>query len=148
VAGGGGSEPNLTPFIDLFSVLVCFLLMTAAWIQLESMPSSIEKSTASNNPAPADPPPEKDEKKVTLAISVFKDKITLKENEKEIEIKNLDKEFDKEKLKSEFLRWRTSYADKKDVILNTDPEVTYGDMIKMYDLLVASDWPDVGINPQ
>lgn len=148
MAGGGGSEPNLTPFIDLFSVLVCFLLMTAAWIQLESMPSSIEKSTASNNPAPTDPPPEKDEKKVTLAISIFKDKITLKENEKEIEIKNFDKEFDKEKLKSEFLRWRTTYADKKDVILNTDPEVTYGDMIKMYDLLVASDWPDVGINPQ
>lgn len=148
MAGGGGSEPNLTPFIDLFSVLICFLLMTAAWIQLESMPSSIEKTTASNAPAPQDPPPKKDEKKITLAVTVFADKITLKENDKELVVQNVGNDFDKEKLQLEFSRWRSQYQDKKDVVLNTDPAVTYGDLIKMYDLLVASDWPDVGINPQ
>lgn len=149
MAGGGGSEPNLTPFIDLFSVLICFLLMTAAWIQLESMPSSIEKTTSSNAPPPKDsPPPPKDEKKVSLAVTVFADKITLKENEKELIVQNIGTEFDKEKLQLEFSRWRSQYQDKKDVVLNTDPAVTYGDLIKMYDLLVASDWPDVGINPQ
>jgi biopolymer transport protein ExbD len=44
MAGGGGSEPNLTPFIDLFSVLICFLLMTAAWLSLEAFPVQIEKA--------------------------------------------------------------------------------------------------------
>lgn len=148
MAGGGGSEPNLTPFIDLFSVLICFLLMTAAWIQLESMPSSIEKTTASNALSPQDPPPPKDEKKITLAVTVFADKITLKENDKELVVQNIGNDFDKGKLQLEFSRWRSQYQDKKDVVLNTDPAVTYGDLIKMYDLLVASDWPDVGINPQ
>ena len=56
MAGGGGNEPNLTPFIDLFSVLICFLLMTAAWLQLESMQTNIEKATTSS--APSSPPPE------------------------------------------------------------------------------------------
>ena len=80
MAAGGGNEPNLTPFIDLFSVLVCFLLMTAAWVQLESMPTSIEKTTAGEPPAtpPDQPPPEK---KTALAISMFMDKVILKENE-------------------------------------------------------------------
>jgi biopolymer transport protein ExbD len=30
MGGGGGHEPNLTPLIDLFSVLIVFLLLTAA----------------------------------------------------------------------------------------------------------------------
>lgn len=148
MAGGGGSEPNLTPFIDLFSVLICFLLMTAAWIQLESMPSYIEKATTSSEPNAEPPPQNPPEKKISLTVSVFKDKITLKENEREIEIGNIGNEFDKNRLKQEFSRWRMTYLEKKDVILNTDSLVTYGDMIEMYDLLVASDWPDVGINPQ
>lgn len=149
MAGGGGSEPNLTPFIDLFSVLICFLLMTAAWIQLESMPSSIEKATAGPTPqAESTPSPPKDEKKISLSVTVYKDKIALKENEKELIVQNIGEDFDKEKLQIEFSKWRNAYQDKKDVVLNTDPAVTYGDLIKMYDLLVASDWPDVGINPQ
>lgn len=148
MAGGGGSEPNLTPFIDLFSVLICFLLMTAAWIQLESMPSSIEKTTTSNTPPPESSDPVKDEKKVSLAVTVFTDKITLKENDEELTVKNIGTEFDKDKLQAEFLKWRSRYPVKKDVVLNTDQGITYGDLIKMYDFLVASDWPDVGINPQ
>ena len=53
MAGGGGNEPNLTPFIDLFSVLVCFLLMTAAWLQLESLQVQIEKKPEATSAADA-----------------------------------------------------------------------------------------------
>ncbi|MBL7544024.1 MAG: biopolymer transporter ExbD [Bdellovibrionaceae bacterium] len=148
MAGGGGSEPNLTPFIDLFSVLICFLLMTAAWIQLDSMPSSIEKATAGPTPPVDMVTPPNDEKKISLSVTVYSDKILLKENDRELFVQNIGSQFDKEKLKLEFERWRMAYQDKKDVVLNTDALVTYGDLIKMYDLLVASDWPDVGINPQ
>ncbi len=148
MAGGGGSEPNLTPFIDLFSVLICFLLMTAAWIQLDSMPSSIEKTTAGPTPPVDMVTPPNDEKKISLSVTVYSDKILLKENDRELFVQNIGSQFDKEKLKLEFERWRMAYQDKKDVVLNTDALVTYGDLIKMYDLLVASDWPDVGINPQ
>lgn len=147
MSGGGGNEPNLTPFIDLFSVLICFLLMTAAWVQLESMPTSIEKTTTSEA-SPTDSPPVNDEKKVSLAVTVFKDRVILKENEVETVIPNVGSDFGKDRIQSLLATWRQRFPQKKDVVLNTDASVLYGDMIKMYDLLVASDWPDVGINPQ
>lgn len=147
MAGGGGNEPNLTPFIDLFSVLICFLLMTAAWVQLESMPTSIEKTTTSETASEA-PPPLNDEKKVSLAVTVFKDRVVLKENEIETVIPNTGADVGKGRIQSLLANWRQRFPQKKDVVLNTDAGVLYGDMIKMYDLLVSSDWPDVGINPQ
>jgi biopolymer transport protein TolR len=50
MAGGGGpsigsgrrksldAEINLVPFIDLLSMCICFLLMTAIWVELSSIP--------------------------------------------------------------------------------------------------------------
>lgn len=148
MAGGGGNEPNLTPFIDLFSVLICFLLMTAAWVQLESMPTSIEKTTTSDAPPSEAPPPLNDEKKVSLAVTLFKDRVVLKENETETVIPHVGAQVEQERLQSILSQWRQRFPQKKDVVLNTSAGVLYGDMIKMYDLLVSSDWPDVGINPQ
>lgn len=148
MSGGGGNEPNLTPFIDLFSVLICFLLMTAAWVQLESMPTSIEKTTTSEAPPTEAPPPQNDEKKVSLAVTVFKDRVILKENEIETVVPNIGSDVGKDRIQTLLATWRQRFPQKKDVVLNTDASVLYGDMIKMYDLLVASDWPDVGINPQ
>ncbi|NUN05285.1 MAG: biopolymer transporter ExbD [Bdellovibrio sp.] len=148
MSGGGGNEPNLTPFIDLFSVLICFLLMTAAWVQLESMPTSIEKTTTSEAPPTEAPPPVNDEKKVSLAVTVFKDRVVLKEDEIETVVPNLGGDVAKDRIQTLLGTWRQRFPKKKDVVLNTDASVLYGDMIKMYDLLVASDWPDVGINPQ
>ncbi len=148
MSAGGGNEPNLTPFIDLFSVLICFLLMTAAWVQLESMPTSIEKTTTSEAPPTEAPPPQNDEKKVSLAVTVFKDRVILKENETETVVPNVGGDVGKDRIQTLLATWRQRFPKKKDVVLNTDASVLYGDMIKMYDLLVASDWPDVGINPQ
>lgn len=149
MAGGGGSEPNLTPFIDLFSVLVCFLLMTTAWLQLESIQVNIEKQdvpVASDNPTP--PTEHKDDlKKVSLSVFLYKDKLIAKENDTEIPLLNLGVEFDGDKLKALLKTWRTKFPEKRDIILNTEASVTYGQMIRLYDALIDSDWPDVGINP-
>lgn len=151
MAGGGGTEPNLTPFIDLFSVLICFLLMTSAWIQLESMPSSIERPKTDAAEADLTPPPkpEDDKKKVKLAVTVFADKVVMKENENEWPVASAaERDFDKTRIVKILAAWKKKFPEKRDIVLNTDATITYGSMIKMYDLLVASDWPDVGINPQ
>ena len=148
MAGGGGSEPNLTPFVDLFSVLICFLLMTAAWLQLESMQVQIEKKPEASSSMDTTPPPPKDDsKKISLSVFMYTDKVIAKENEKETKIFNTDKGLDQEGLSRILQLWRTKYPEKKDLVLNTDAKVPYGAMIRMYDLFIASDWPDVGINP-
>lgn len=148
MAGGGGSEPNLTPFIDLFSVLICFLLMTAAWIQLESLQVQIDPkkdATASNQPSESTPPPET--KQVRLLVQLHPQKIVLREDETETEIPNAGNGFDREKLTSVLAQWRQKYPEKRNLILGTEAKVTYGAMIRLYDLLIASDWTEVGINP-
>ena len=53
VGGGDGSgrkslnaEVNLVPFIDLLSMCICFLLMTAVWIQIGSLQIKQSKGTS------------------------------------------------------------------------------------------------------
>lgn len=64
--GGGGSsnldfELNLIPFIDLLSVCICFLLMTAVWAQVGSMDA---KQAVGGQPAA------ETEKKPTLWVAL------------------------------------------------------------------------------
>lgn len=150
MAGGGGSEPNLTPFIDLFSVLICFLLMTSAWLSLEAFPVQIEKTpdgtTSAQSPTP--PPDPGKEKKVSLSVTLNKESLKTKEGEIERTIRHqADGSLDESAIQILMADWRSKYPDRKDVILNTDQSVSYGRMIALYDLLVKLDWSDVGINP-
>ena len=146
MSAGGSSEPNLTPFIDLFSVLVCFLLMTAAWIQLEVLPTNVEKTTAGEASEPLTPLP--DEKKVMLVIEMGVSAVTLREDNQQVVVPYAGSSLNAESLKAILEKWKTRHPAKKDVILNSEAQVQYGKLIGMYDLLVASDFPDVGINPQ
>ncbi len=149
MSAGGSNEPNLTPFIDLFSVLICFLLMTAAWLQLESMQVLVEKKkdpSASAQPNEA-PLPDEKEKKTKLALTMTTEKITASENDLNTDIPNNGNGADREAVATILAQWRQRYPDKKDIILNTEANVTYGAMINMYDFLISKEWNDVGISP-
>src|SRR5205809_1081655 len=54
-------ELNLVPFIDLMSVLITFLLITAVWSQVSmiQLGTSID-ANKNENTAPTDPPPKSD----------------------------------------------------------------------------------------
>lgn len=147
MAGGGGNEPNLTPFIDLFSVLICFLLMTAAWLQLESMQTNIEKATSASSPS--SPPPENkpEEKKVQLSVMIYSDRVVAKEDDRETVIQNGAEGVDKSALQALLAQWKSRFPEKRDVVLTSDKSAVYGDLISMYDFLIEADFPDVGISP-
>jgi biopolymer transport protein ExbD len=78
---------------------------------------------------------------------MYPEKIVLLEDEKEIIVPHVNNIWDQSTLKSNLEMWRKKFPEKKDVVLSTQATVTYGQLIKMYDLLVQSDWPEVGINP-
>lgn len=149
MSAGGSNEPNLTPFIDLFSVLICFLLMTAAWIQLESVSVQVEKTPPPDSAAmePTPPPDKPPEKKTKLTVFMYSEKVVLLEDELETVVPNMGPAWDRDSILKKLTEWRQKFPEKKDVVLSTDAQVTYGTMIKMYDFLVQSDWPEVGINP-
>ena len=72
------AQLNLTPFIDLLSTMVCFLLITAVWIEIGTVEVKQSHGTAA-----------KQEKKITYDLDVvFKNagevRINLKKNSKAV----------------------------------------------------------------
>ena len=73
-AGGGQYELNLTPYIDLMSTLIVFLLMTVVWNQIAVLSTDGTVSSASDTAAEA-----KD--KVHLAVTIMPGYTELAENQ-------------------------------------------------------------------
>ncbi|MES2768240.1 MAG: biopolymer transporter ExbD [Bdellovibrionota bacterium] len=153
-AGGGQDDLNLVPFIDLFSVLICFLIMTAVWNQIEALSTNVDNVTSSDNAASAENP---NKKKETLTVTVLKDRMEMAESvsigarslrEKNYKIANLGPDVDLDKMQRVLTDWKKRYPEKKDVIVNTDNQVLYKKLIQVFDALVGAGYPDVGINTQ
>lgn len=146
MSAGGESEPNLTPFIDLFSVLTCFLLLTAAWIQLESINVKVGPLTAALEENPSPPPPPKlslsvDFKDASFLITKNKSPQTIRWTASTIKESLLKLSSSLRKIKKEFSK------EDIDVTLKSSSNVKYGDLILVYDTIVSSGWSKVAISP-
>lgn len=139
-------ELNLVPFIDLFSALICFLLMTAAWQNLEVIntgnpPKSVDlrdgetSSTSEKPPAP----------KVVLSVTLYHDRIELIENNSVRTLHNLSGAIDVAQLKSTLSVWSKRYPSKKDVLLSSENRAPYKSLILLMDRLIEAGFPEVGI---
>lgn len=149
--GGGGKsanfELNLVPFIDLLSTLICFLLITAAWQELDSMASNAPPKATSELPdTPQPPPPPDDKKKVVLMVTIGQDKIDASEDEKITSIPNVNGEPDLQKLIILLRDWKQRFPERKDLILASENKAKYKFLVMMMDTLIAENFPDVGIN--
>jgi biopolymer transport protein TolR len=134
-------ELNLTPFIDLFSTLVCFLLLTAVWNQVEALSTNVDNVTSSDS--------QQDQKeKVNLSATIFKDRVEFSADSKVQTAFIRDGIIDKEAAARILTYWRQLYPDRKDIILNTENAVAYKHLVGVFDILVGNGWPDVGVNTQ
>lgn len=147
--GGGKSanaELNLVPFIDLFSALICFLLMTAAWNNLETIdtgapPKSIDLRDENDQPAPT--PPQKP--KVALTVTLYVDRLDIGEDNKIQTFRHIKGTPDFAALTRMLAEWRKKYPDRKDVLLSTENRAPYKHLITLMDTFIAGEFPEVGI---
>lgn len=151
MGGGGGKstnfELNLVPFIDLLSTLICFLLITAAWQELDSMASNAPPKATSEIPETPQPtPPPSNEKKVMLTVALGLDKIDVSEDDKITAIPNVGGEPDIDRLVTVLKDWKTRFPERKDVVLATDNKAKYKYLVRLMDTLIVQQFPDVGIN--
>ena len=150
--GGGGKnsvnfELNLVPYIDLMSTLICFLLMTAVFQEMESMQSNAPPKATSEMPDKPQPPPPPDQpKKVVLTVALGTDKTDISEDDKVTSIPHLGGNPDVDRLVLAFRDWKTRFPDRTDVLLATDNQAKYKHLVLMMDTLIAERFPDVGIN--
>ena len=146
--GAGGrksvdSELNLIPFIDLFSVLVSFLLITAVWTQIARI--NVENKVGTGVGAAQKPA---DDLMVAILIGeggyLFSvatlartpDGQTVPD-ERKTEIPRLGGKLDYDELGKKLRETRQAYPAKADIIVRSHDKIPYKELIATMDLCLA-----------
>ncbi len=137
VEGGKGRgrkvnvELNLVPFIDLLSVCITFLIATAVWVEISTMP--VDQSLSDPNAPP--PPPVEKPPPPPLTVHVRADGVWI--GRKVEEGRNLPivgNDYDWEGVEKEIEKDRRDNPDEEQVVLVTDDGIEYQHMIHALDL--------------
>jgi biopolymer transport protein ExbD len=154
MAGGGGigggdkrsvnAELNLVPYIDLLSTLICFLLITAVWQQIDAM------STNSNPPAGSAstdaPSPAPDPNKVDLSVAIYQDHFEASAGLEKSVIGFTGDKPDYAQLQQVLRGWKQRWPNRNDVVLHSDSQAPYKFLIGVMDSLSEADFADIGVN--
>lgn len=136
------TDVNLIPFIDLMSVLITFLLITAVWTQVSmiQLGSSIygKKTSDQITPPPpiADIPLRLDVKDFGFRLVVGQDKYTFEKK---------SGEWSTAELAERLAVVRQMYPDKSDATITVDNEVPYEKLILGMDALLAENFVSISI---
>ena len=144
--GGGkksaNAELNLVPYIDLLSTLICFLLITAVWQQISSLPASGQ--APSDSPSTSLPDPDR----VELAVHVFTDRIEMVAGKQKQIFPLQNQNINETQIQGTLIQWKATWPERKDVTIHSDSKAPYKFLIQMMDLLIQNKFEDVGVNTQ
>ncbi len=133
---------NLVPFIDLMSVMITFLLITAVWTQVSmiKLGSSIygKQNTEETPPPPpnADVPFRLDVKETGYRVVIGKQNYT---------IDKVNGEYDKAELKTKLENIKQAYPDKVDAVVTVEEQLKYDYLIQSMDMLLQAGFPAVSV---
>lgn len=136
-------EVNLIPFIDLMSVLITFLLLTAVWTQVSmiQLGSSIYGKRTSDQVTPpppvADIPVRLDVKDFGFRLIVGADKFIFNRKADE---------WVTEELGQQLNEVRARYPEKEDAVITVDNEIAYEKMIVGMDALLGAGFKAISIS--
>ena len=143
--GGGGraktTSVNLVPFIDLMSVLITFLLLTAVWTQVSMIQIGSSIYGKQKDPSPQMPT----QVEVVLKVDVKPSGYVLTIGKQILSLPLLNGLFDDEGLVSQLKRVKQLYPDKQDVILSVSDELEYEKLIAAMDGLLKSGFPQIAV---
>ena len=146
---GGGSnrniavELNLVPFIDLMSVCIIFLLITAVWTQVSMIQlgsSLYSKKTAASSLE--EPPPYAD---IPFRVSVLETGFDVLIGTERITIPLNKKKYNAKALLRQVKQIKMIYPEKKDAIVASRDRVKYENIIVAMDVLLNGGFPEVTI---
>ena len=147
-SGGKGRdsnvELNLVPFIDLMSVLITFLLITAVWSQVSMLQagSSIYGKKTDDKETP--PPPMAD---IPLRLDVKASGFRLIIGKEQYQYpRGSGGVYEITGLASKLKEIKATYPEKIDAVVSTDDDVNYEFMILGMDTLNKSGFPSVSVD--
>jgi biopolymer transport protein TolR len=146
-SGNGRSanvDLNIVPFIDLMSVLITFLLITAVWSQVSmiQLGSSIH-SQKQENQDPKPPPPLAD---IPLRLDVKDFGFRLVVGKDRTQIPKVGPDYDKAALLERLKKVKETYPEKVDAVITVDDEIAYEFLVLGMDVLMQSGFSAVSIS--
>ncbi|MHB8879621.1 MAG: ExbD/TolR family protein [Myxococcaceae bacterium] len=146
-SGKGGRKPldtaiNLVPFIDLMSVTISFLIMTAVWTQVGRLDVSNGGGTAVSAQEPAEPQ--------VVATLLFSDRaLTLSAGGLTFEpmplVRDGKQRLDLTRLSAKLRELKVQLPDVVAITLNAEDSVRYEDLVRVIDECVGQGLPNVSI---
>lgn len=138
------TELNLVPFIDLMSVMITFLLITAVWSQVSMIQIGSSVYGKKTNDQTTEPPPLAD---IPLRLDVKNEGFRVVIGDKKIIVpKKNDGTYDKEQLVVHFQEIKAKYMSKEDAMITVDDEVQYEYLILGMDALLQGGFPSISIS--
>ncbi len=139
---GTGDDVNITPVMNLFLVLVPFLLLTAVFVRIAvlelSLPSLSQQSQAAPKP---------DKPIVIILLAINKDGFELKAPAMKfqpIPLKNESYQFDV--LRKNLERIKARYPDTEEITIQPGDDVLYEIIVKVMDACRESGFPNISIS--
>lgn len=137
-------ELNLVPFIDLMSVLITFLLITAVWTQVSMIQigSSLYGKKSDSQPNP-EPPPMAN---IVLKVDVKSAGYVLTAGTQMISLPVLaGGEYDDAGLVAQLQRVKQLYPEKVDAVVAVEDPLPYNQLIKAMDNLLISGFSAISV---
>lgn len=136
-------ELNLVPFIDLMSVLITFLLITAVWTQVSMI--QIGSSLYAKKDDTQAPPQLTPNADVALKVDVKADGYVLTVGTQIISLPKANGNYDQEALVAQLQRVKQLYPEKVDGIVSMGDEIPYENLINTMDQFLVSGFPNISI---
>ena len=135
-------ELNLVPFIDLMSVLITFLLITAVWSQVSMIQIGSSIYGKKTDSTPTTPPPDAD---VVLKVEVRANGYHLVVGKDATNIPFKDGDFDDDSLTNLLAKAKERYPDKGDGAIAMADELPYERLIHVMDAFLKNGFADLSV---
>ncbi len=147
-SGGGRKktfEPNLVPFIDLMSVLITFLLLTAVWTQVSMVQIGTSIYGKKNENKDQPPPPLPPQVDIVLKLEIKNSGYHLVVGRESINLPKTAGLFDDAGLLAQLERIKQLYPDKQDAALAMEDDLPYEQLIKGMDAFLSAGFGQLSV---
>lgn len=138
-------EINILPILDILSVLICFLLLTAVWIQLAAI--DVKQAVGDNSSNGDKNPPSvwatvATDGSVQISLRDVKSKLP-----REMRVPRSRAGIDWTRVTAAFQNIKTEIPDLRTGIVRAQARTDYGDVVQMMDELRRVQITDIGLTP-
>lgn len=135
-------DVNLVPFIDLMSVCIIFLLITAVWTQVSMIQigSSIYgKKTTDEQPKP---PPRAE---IPFRLDVKADGYAVTVGKQGFSLPKVGGQYDDARLLAELKKVKELYPEKMDGVITVQDALPYEELIRGMDAMLSAGFPEISV---